>query len=326
MLSICGASVRPPAMDLRDNRRQPTLGTRPPEVQVLSTSKQPTQPVSRKDRRAAARSERSDDVRGGRKAKGPSRGGPSSLVSTRSMTLAAIVVGVVIVAVVAIGQLGNRASGTFTDPRIAYPAGVIHDNTLGSADAPVTLEVYGDLQCPVCGRYSLDVEPALVARYVVPGKVRIVHHDFALLGRPSRTDPNNESRIAASGAVCAVPQGRYWDFVHWMYANQSGENAGGFTRERTTAIATAAGLDGPALAACLDQPATTGAVDATTEKVIGMGINSTPTFYLNGMMAAVGFKTVDQMSALIDAVLAAPSGSPVASGGASPAASPSLNP
>ncbi len=242
------------------------------------------------------------------------------------MTLAAIVVGVVIVAAVAISQFGSRTGGALTDPRIAYPAGVIHDNTLGSAGAPVTLEVYGDLQCPVCGKHSLDVEPALVAKYVVPGRLRIIHHDFALLGRPNPTDPGNESRIAASGAVCAVPQGKYWDFVHWMYANQAGENAGGFTRERTTAIAVATGLDGPALAACLDQPATTGAVDAATQKAIGMGINSTPTFYLNGMMAAVGFKTVDQLSALIDAVLAAPSGSPAVPGGASPAASASANP
>jgi protein-disulfide isomerase len=242
------------------------------------------------------------------------------------MTLAAILVGVLIVVIVAIGQLGNRLTGTFTNPAIAYPADIQHDNTLGSASAPVLLEVYGDFQCPICARHSLDVEPSVVSKYVIPGKVRIVHHDIAILGRPSPTSPDNESRIAASGAVCAIAQGKYWDYAHWIFANQDGENAGGFTRERVTAIATAAGLDGTALRSCLDQPATTGQVDANTQQALAMGINATPTLYLNGTSIGSGLKSVDQLSALIDAVLAGRSASPSASAVASPAASASASP
>ena len=49
------------------------------------------------------------------------------------------------------------------------------------------MEVYEDYQCPVCGRYSLDVEPSLVNEYVAAGKLRIVHHDIDLLGRGDAT-------------------------------------------------------------------------------------------------------------------------------------------
>ena len=48
--------------------------------------------------------------------------------------------------------------------------------------------------------------------------------------------PNDESKIAAVGAACATDQGRYWDYTHWVYANQDGENNGGFARDRLNAV------------------------------------------------------------------------------------------
>ena len=54
-------------------------------------------------------------------------------------------------------------SGTFEDPAITYPAALLDGRTIGNADAPVTLEVWEDYQCPVCARHSLTVEPVLVS-------------------------------------------------------------------------------------------------------------------------------------------------------------------
>lgn len=243
------------------------------------------------------------------------------------MTVGGVVLGLLVVVIVAVVQLGGRVTGAISNPAIAYPATLQHDNALGSASAPVTLEVYGDFQCPVCAQHSLNVEPSLVSKYVAPGKLRIVHHDIAILGGKP-TDPNNESRIAASGAVCAVAQGKYWDYAHWVYDNQTVENGGEFTRDRLTSIARAAGLDAAALAACLDQSATTSQVDALTQKAIGMGISNTPTFYLNGELVGSGLKSVSDFATLIDAALAKASGSasPAASAATSPAASASAAP
>ncbi len=103
----------------------------------------------------------------------------------------------------------------------------------------MTLEVYGDFQCPICARHSLTVEPLLVSQYAANGTLRIVHHDIAILSSTA----DGESERAARGGYCATQQGKYWDYAHWVFNNQSGENQGGFARDRLVAIAGAAGLD-----------------------------------------------------------------------------------
>ncbi len=221
--------------------------------------------------------------------------------------LGALAIGVLIVALVAINQLGPRATGTLKDPGIVYPAALLDGTTIGSADAPVTLEVWEDFQCPVCARHSLSVEPIIVERYVKPGTLRIVHHDLAFLGRGTP----DESEVAASGAVCANKQGKYWDYTHWIYANQDGENAGGFRPERVKAIAEAAGVDVTDWDACVADPAVLAEVRASTEQGVGLGVNSTPTMFINGTLVdPPGLRSPDQLGALIEEAAASASPTP----------------
>ncbi len=222
--------------------------------------------------------------------------------------IGATIIGVLIVAFVAVNQLGNRVTGTLADPGILYPAALVDGKTVGNADAPVTLEVWEDYQCPVCARHSLSVEPILVERYVKAGILRIVHRDLAFLGRGTP----NESEVAASGAVCANKQGKYWDYSHWIYNNQDGENAGGFRPERVKAIAEAAGVDVTDWDACVADPAVLAEVRASTQEGVGLGVNSTPTMFLNGTLVdPPGLKTPDQLGALIEAAApASPSPTP----------------
>jgi protein-disulfide isomerase len=221
--------------------------------------------------------------------------------------LGALAIGVLIVALVAINQLGPRATGTLKDPGIVYPAALLDGTTIGSADAPVTLEVWEDFQCPVCAQHSLSVEPVIVERYVKPGTLRIVHHDLAFLGRGTP----DESEVAASGAVCANKQGKYWDYTHWIYANQDGENAGGFRPERVKAIAEAAGVDVTDWDACVADPAVLAEVRASTEQGVGLGVNSTPTMFINGTLVdPPGLRSPDQLGALIEEAAASASPAP----------------
>jgi protein-disulfide isomerase len=237
------------------------------------------------------------------------------------MTIAAVIVGVLIVVVVGIGQLGGRVSGTLQDPAMAYPAALLDGANLGKAGAPVVMQVYEDYQCPVCAKYSLDVEPVLVSQYVAAGKLRIEHNDLGILGNPRVPPAENESIIPARGAFCANEQGKYWDYAHWIYANQDGENAGGFRRDRVVAIAEAAGVEPAAFNACLDGTAAAAAVDAANAKATELGINSTPTLYIGGKQY-VGLKSAAELGALIEAELAASSAAPSASPGASASAVP----
>ena len=140
-----------------------------------------------------------------------------------------------------------------------------------------------------------------MADYVVPGTLRIVHHDIAILG--DRT-PNDESKIAAVGATCATDQGRYWDYAHWVYANQDGENNGGFAPDRLTSIAQAAGVDVSAFPACLDDSARVVAVATTTGDAGNLGISSTPTLAINGQLLKPGLPTTAALGGLIEAAAA----------------------
>jgi protein-disulfide isomerase len=232
---------------------------------------------------------------------------------------AATLAGVLIVVFVAMQQLGGRASAdTFREPGLPYPAELVDGASIGRADAPVTLEVWEDFQCPVCARHSLEVEPVLVGTYVRDGLLRIVHHDLAFLGSGGDDD---ESVLAASGAVCANRQDAYWAYSHWVYANQDGENAGGFRPERLRSIAAAAGVDVTDWDACVSDVAVRQQVAESTATGIGQGVNSTPTMYLNGTRVdPPGLKSAQELGTTIEAAAAAAGSStlPAASADAVP--------
>lgn len=229
------------------------------------------------------------------------------------MTIGAVVIGVLVVALVAYSQLSGQVTGTLVDPGIAYPASIQHGDELGSSTAPVTLEVYDDFQCPYCAKNSLDAEPSIVSRYVTPGKVRIVHHDFEWIGSGTGA---RESRLASAGAICAAGQGKYWAYSHWTFANQLGENVGSFTRDRLVRIAVAAGLDGAAFGTCIDNPDTLAQVDANTAAFtpIVTGNGGTPMFFINGTFAVAGYQPPAVLGTLIDQALAGGSAAPASNG------------
>ena len=157
------------------------------------------------------------------------------------------------------------------------------------------LEVYADYQCPWCGKFARETLPGLVRTYVAAGQLRIEERAIAFLGR---TTPD-ESLDAAAAAACAAPSGKYWTFADYLVWNQSGENAGAFSRDRLAAMAERVGLEPDAFAACLDDPAVRGAIEARTAEALGAGIQSTPTFLLDGELVTV--TSFDQLAPLIQA-------------------------
>ena len=277
------------------------------------STKPSNQTTSRRARRAAERRDRYDTARDQRRSRAAAATTSSGWLSTRNLTVGAIGIGVLLIAVLAISQLGGASStGPLKDPGIEYPASIQDGTALGAADAPVVMEVWGDYQCPICAQHSLNVEPSLVGSYVLPGKLRIVHHDIDILG-----GGGDESRLPAIGGYCANQQGKYWNYAHWVYANQQGERQGGFRRERLMAIAVAAGVDEAPFSACLDSQAAANAFNDVQAQAQQAGINRTPTMFLNGTEYS-GLMSPSDWGTLIDAALAKASASPAAS---SPAAS-----
>lgn len=187
-------------------------------------------------------------------------------------------------------------------PATPTPVAYADGRTLGLADAPVTLEVWSDFQCPVCRRYAETVEPALVRDLVANGTLRIVHRDAAFQGQRARL-AYDESVEAGAGARCAAVQDRYWPFHDWLFANQAGENRGGFADARLRAIARSAGLDVAAWDACRASGEQQTAVRGETQKGVARGIDATPTLFIDGQQI-VGLRTLAELSQLIQAAAA----------------------
>jgi protein-disulfide isomerase len=218
------------------------------------------------------------------------------------LTGAAAVVAVVVIAfaMLSTGQISTADLKTPTDPT---PKSVWDGRAVGLADAPLTLTVYSDFQCPACDAFATQSAPQLIRDYVEPGKLRIVYKDYAFIGQ--------ESLDAAVAARCAGEQDLFWPYHDYLFANQKGENKGAFDDSRLTAIGEAVGVDQAAFKACRGTSAPLEATNAETAEGQGLGITSTPTLFL-GDQKIVGVPAYETLAGAIDSALAGASPSPSA--------------
>ena len=86
------------------------------------------------------------------------------------------------------------------------------DDTLGAADAELTLSVFNDLQCSDCATFHLRIVNRLVERYARTGEARIVLRHFSIAP--------NDTTLAAIAAEAAGEQGRQWQFADLFFRNQ----------------------------------------------------------------------------------------------------------
>ena len=189
----------------------------------------------------------------------------------------AVLIGVILVAFVMLSS-GQLAPATIKAPVEPTPQSAWDGRAIGAKDAPLTLEVFSDFQCPACDAFTTQTEPQLVKDYVLPGKLRIVYKDFSFIGQ--------ESLDAAIGARCAADQGLFWPMHDYLFANQNGENKGGFNRPRLLALGAAAGVDAARFSACLDAKPGEADVKAETAEGQAKGVTSTPTLFINGRAVA----------------------------------------
>jgi protein-disulfide isomerase len=252
---------------------------RPKEPTNVSTgSTHP--PISRRERRAAERAAERRPA----PAPGQSRPAPAGRSVWRSplvlLTGAAILVTVLVLGALAMTQGGEPPPSTvgILAPSVSSAGTYGDGEAIGPADAPVVLEVYSDYQCPWCGKFARETLPDLVSTYVAAGDLRVEGRAIAFLG----TSIPGESLDAATAAACAGREGKYWAFHDYLMANQAGENAGAFRRERLYGMASLLGLDDAAFRSCLDDSTVQGAIMERTQQAFAAGINSTPTFVING--------------------------------------------
>jgi protein-disulfide isomerase len=146
-------------------------------------------------------------------------------------------VGVIALAVV-LGLLGfaivSISIGTGTEGQIKITGaeetqsllgGLQQDGArLGPGDAPVTVQVFNDLQCDPCSDWNRDVIVPLIRGPVRAGQIQMIYHHFPI-------SAESGFFLGSYAAVAAAKQDYEWQFIELFFTNQEEAKKGGATQE-----------------------------------------------------------------------------------------------
>jgi protein-disulfide isomerase len=183
------------------------------------------------------------------------------------------------------GGAAVQAARTTANGPAAAPTGVTSDGygvLLGSADAPVLVEVYEDFLCPACGRFE-EAAGAALREMTADGSVRVVFRPMAFLDGAST---NRYSTRALNAAACAVDAGRFPQYHERLFAEQPAEGGPGLSDAQLVALGADAGISQQGFADCVEsldfEPWTQRATDAASKA----GVVQTPTIRVDGKTLA----------------------------------------
>lgn len=158
------------------------------------------------------------------------------------------------------------------EPRFNVDGG---DNLpLGKADAPVTIVEYADYQCPACAQMVPVIQEVVKKN---DGKVRWIFRDFPL------QEIHPAALPAAIAASCAGAQGKYWEAHNLLFKSFRDLNEATYTR-----IAKEIGLDEAKFQECQKDPKVSAEVLADQKSGNELGVNGTPTYFVNGRRFSSG--------------------------------------
>ncbi len=158
------------------------------------------------------------------------------------------------------------------------------DHVRGAKDGKVTLVEFGDFQCPACGAYESIVRQVLADN---KSDVKFVFKHFPLMQIHRNALP------AAKATEAAGLQGKFWEMHDILYDKQEEWSGALNSRDFFLTYATTLGLDTKKFLADLDNKSLETKILAEFKEGVSLGIQGTPTFFLNG-------KKLDNPSNLAD--------------------------
>jgi protein-disulfide isomerase len=174
----------------------------------------------------------------------------------------------------------------------------------GPADAPVSIVVFDDLECPFCARMHAQLFPGIQERY--KDRVHVTYLDFPLEQHPWAMHAAIDANCLAAESVTG-----YWNFVDYVHAHAA--EIGG--AEKTVAKANedldklAAGegalqkVGQTDLMACI-QKQDVGKIQAAIQQGEALGVDATPALFINGEKLQ-GAEPLEFVYRMIDGALTA---------------------
>jgi protein-disulfide isomerase len=195
--------------------------------------------------------------------------------------------------------------GPKTDPDLAelMAPGPLPDLSLGKEDAPNTIVEYASMTCPHCAEFHKLVLPELKTKYIDTGQARLILREFPL------------DQLAAQASMlarCAGPE-RHYPMVGALFDTQETWAVEDGT-EKLLQIAKQAGFTKEKFDQCIgDKALFEKIVETRTRGHETFGIDSTPTFFVNGKRLT-GDQTVAAFEAMLSGAASAPAGAADAAG------------
>ena len=163
------------------------------------------------------------------------------------------------------------------------------DPVTGPTAAKVTIVEFSDFQCPYCQRAAPTLKQL---RQTYGDKVRVVWKDFPL------TQIHPQAFKASEAGHCAAEQGKFWEYHDKLFGSQQA-----LQPEFLKQYAKEMGMDAAKFDACLDSSRYSERVRNSVASGAQLGVNSTPTLYVNGRRLE-GAQPYEVLASVIDEELA----------------------
>ncbi len=223
------------------------------------------------------------------------------------LTPIAVVLGAIIIAGAFYFGHGGVAAPTAGQPTRGQTQAVVNINDvktagepyIGSKNAPVTMALWFDYQCPFCKLLDTNSMPELYTNYIKTGKLKIVFKDFAFLG------PDSDTAGLFARALWDLYPNRFYAWYQAMYAAQDEENSGFGNLASIEKLAKGfPGIDEAKVVTQMNSHKSEYAAAMSADRAEGesMGVRGTPSFII-GTHLSVGAQQYSKISALINAQL-----------------------
>ncbi|WP_316667398.1 thioredoxin domain-containing protein [uncultured Propionibacterium sp.] len=237
----------------------------------------------------------------------------------------AAAVGIAIIVVAVLGATGRLGTGknepttvvTTLGEQITPPhanadgTGIV--SQLGTNASAPTLVVYEDYQCPICKTYEQYFGPTFES-LATSGQIQLEYRTRTFLDQnlqqlnESNGTPESSKR-AAMAAACADQVGKFQEYHDAAYANAPAQEGNGYTMQQLREdFADTAGITGENLTtfqSCVDQNQTKTFVENVEQAGKDAGVNSTPTFTVNGEQVSFTDADPNSEQSVMDVINAA---------------------
>jgi protein-disulfide isomerase len=249
------------------------------------------------------------------------------MISVVAVVIALVLVG----AALLLTQPKSTAKDAPIAPGIVTPTDIpATGETLGWANAAVTMDLYSDFRCTACFDFYAGAEPKIIKDFVATGKLKIVYHNVLQIDTivAQQGIKTTASRDAANAGLCAADDGKFWQYHDWLFANNDPqEQPEAYSIDKLIAIAKAAGLNTATFESCVRNGTHNAQVKAE-DTAKPAAVTGTPTVYVQGKV--VSNPTYDNIALAVNVALGlatpVPTATPTGAASAAPTATPTAAP